>query len=380
MNHAYIHVPFCSGKCTYCAAYSRRYAEQVCGRYLAALATEIGLRVAAHGPLSLDTLYLGGGTPTVLSADALRNLFAILSQHVQLRPGAEVTVEGGPGTFDADKLEVLLNAGVNRVSVGAQSFDDGVLAAAGRRHTAADTLETAHMLRRGGVSNIGLDLIAGLPGCDAACWVDSLKQAAALNPAHVSVYALTVEEGTELHRRLQGGTGQTSDDATLLSALAMAEAHLADAGYARYELSNYARPGFQCRHNLAYWRGADFIGFGPSASSRVGRERWTNVADLEAYCAMTAGGVLPAGESETVDAATDCTERLLYWFRLAEGVDVEAHCEVHGETGRALREPWLRTLSDLQNRGIVACTENRWRLTARGREVANAVLEALLPS
>jgi len=357
----YVHVPFCDGKCPYCAFYSVPYDPALADRWLAALARE--WQAAAPAPKA-DTLYIGGGTPSRLAPRQLAGLCRL----ARSRAGAvsEWTVEVNPGTLDAEKAAILAHAGVTRVSLGAQSFDPAVLRRLGRRHTAGDTLQAVQLLRRAGLNNLSLDLIACVPGCSRAAWRDTLRQALALEPSHVSVYALTSEEGTRLHRAVGQGRAALLSDREQLVRLNLAERVLGEAGLVRYEISNYARPGFECRHNLACWRGAEYLGFGPAAASRRGLVRRTNRPDLAAYLATLESGLEPPRDTDRLTPALLARERVIFGLRMAEGISDET---------AAGYEPRLETL---QAAGLAVRRAGRWALTPRGRNVADAVAVDLI--
>ncbi|MBT3296738.1 MAG: radical SAM family heme chaperone HemW [Verrucomicrobia bacterium] len=376
-QHLYMHVPFCSGKCSYCAFYSEPYGSARAERYLDALERELApwTDVAAGG---CATLYIGGGTPSLLSGAQWSRLFGILAP-VTAGGVGEWTVEANPGTLSAERLTALAAAGVNRISLGVQALDDAVLSALQRRHRVADVAPSVALVREAGIANVGLDLIAGLPGVEDAHWRDTLAQAIALMPDHVSVYALGVEPGTRLAQQAACGAVRLPADSAVMRALDIAASVLADAGLESYEISNYARAGRQSLHNLACWRGGDYLGLGPAAASRVGRERWTNAPDLAAYCAALEAGAPPPREHEPVDAETDLLERLLFRFRLAEGVPVADCCAEAGPVGEALWLRWQPELERLQNEGVLIAADRRWFTTVRGREVLDSILERLMP-
>ncbi len=227
-----------------------------------------------------------------------------------------------------------------------------------------------------GFVNTGIDLIAGLPGVTPTLWSETLERAISLSLTHLSVYALIVESGTPLARQVEDGLELPGDD-DQLAALAQAETALGEAGFARYEISNYALPGFECRHNLAVWRGHDFLGLGPSAASRVGRMRWTNSEDLEEYIHAVKHDAPPPADSTALDAVEDAEERVIFALRLSEGIDLAAEASrfpaLAGKVG-----VWEQRLADLVVHGITERVGDRWRLTARGREVCDAVLRELV--
>ncbi|MBI2440350.1 MAG: radical SAM family heme chaperone HemW [Lentisphaerae bacterium] len=358
----YVHVPFCDGKCGYCAFYSVRYQEALAEDYLDALEREL----AAAGPLAPETIYLGGGTPSVLTASQLERLLRMLLAKISLSRLLEWTIEINPGSLDAAKAAVLTALGVNRFSLGAQAFDDRVLQTLGRRHAAADTAKAVALLRKAGARNLNLDLIAGMPDCPRALWQQTLLSALALSPEHISVYALTNEEGTRLNRRWRQGKMKLLSEEEHLHRLDMAEALLAASGFKRYEISNYARDGFECRHNLACWRGEEYIGLGPAAASHVGMKRWTNCADLKAYGAALARGRRPPRAVEKLTPALKRQDQVIFGLRLAEGITPE--------TASGYEE----SLATLQVAGLVERPNGRWQLTARGRNLADYVAVELI--
>jgi len=358
----YVHVPFCDGKCTYCAFYSVRYEPALADRYLAGLALELD----EFKSLAPATIYIGGGTPSVLSVRQLEALCRLLRDRIATRRLVEWSVEINPGSLDPDKVVVLAAAGVNRVSLGAQSFDDYILKTLGRRHAAADTIKAVKILRSAGIENIGLDLIACVPGCARILWQKTLRQAMALAPKHVSVYALTNEEGTRLSRLLgQGKTALLSEEAQL-AMLDMAEIELTQGGFGRYEISNYAQSGFECRHNVACWRGEEYIGLGPAAASHVGLKRWTNRPHVSAYLAAIETGRKPPRDIEELTPALKRQERVIFGLRMAEGIAV------------SIAPEYKHALQALQADGLVNLGDGRWELTARGRNLADYVAVELM--
>ncbi len=363
----YVHVPFCDGKCAYCAFYSVRYFPALADRYLDSLERELATAL----PLAPETIYIGGGTPSVFSVRQIDRLCRLLQTQVVSRRLVEWSVEINPGSVDAAKAAVLAAAGVNRVSLGAQSFDDRILKILGRRHSAADTVKAVTILRAAGIANIGLDLIACVPGCARALWRKTLRQAVALAPKHVSVYALTNEEGTRLSRAIGQKTAALLSDKAQLAMLDLAETELlqaefGQAGFGRYEISNYAQSGFECRHNVACWRGEQYVGLGPAAASHVGLKRWTNQADVSAYLAALEAGRNPPRDVEELTPALKRQERVIFGLRMAEGIAAD----------RALE--YTHALERLQADGLVDLRDGRWQLTAHGRNLADYVAVELM--
>ncbi|MDD5707255.1 MAG: radical SAM family heme chaperone HemW [Kiritimatiellae bacterium] len=378
LRNLYVHVPFCDGKCGYCGFYSEVAEDEVRAGYARLPAFELSLLKRAR--LRPVTIYVGGGTPGMLGADGLAELAHALRACLDLGTLEEWSVELNPANISLALIAALRQAGINRVSVGVQSLEDAVLRRLGRRHDAAAAEQGVRMLLHEGFANTGVDLLAGTPDTSMAQWRKTLEGVVALGVAHVSVYALTVEPGTPLAREVAAGL-KLPDEDFQAEALREAEGLLTAAGFERYEISNYARPGYACRHNLACWRGDDFLGLGPGASSRVGRRRWTNLPDLARYTAALTAGRTPPRASERMNACDDASGRFAFGLRLAEGVSPRAFARRSKAAARAVE--WDRTLERYAGHGIVErCDvpgmDRRWRLTARGREVADTVIRELL--
>lgn len=372
--HLYCHIPFCVSKCAYCGFYSVRAERDALRAFPDALAKELDA-----SPIDApETLYLGGGTPSLLGAEGLERLANLFSRRFSLSDLREWSMEVNPASVTSELLRVARRFGVTRLSIGVQSFNDAALRLAGRPHSAADARAIIHVARAEGFDDVGIDLIAGLPGDTPDTWLVSLREALGLGVRHISVYALTVEPRTRLAAEVSAGRMTVPDDAAMLALLAQAEAVLCSAGFEHYEISNYALPGSVCRYNLAVWRGFDYIGLGPAAASRLGNRRWTRAADLQAYLSSIRNGTpLPDSACDTLKPADDAIERSIYQLRLAEGMDFDSI---------ALRFPivlphlakWREVLSGLVSQGITEPTRNGFRLTARGREVCDSVLAELV--
>lgn len=381
LQHLYIHVPFCDGKCHYCGFYSGPVEEEARQAYALLPGRELRLLAEedAAPPFGAPrTIYFGGGTPAMLGEGGLRELVSGLRENLSLAEVEEWSMELNPAGVTRAFAATLLDLGVNRVSIGAQCFDDDVLRGLGRRNTVQDVIHAVEAVRAAGFTNIGLDLIAGLPGVATELWRASLEQVVALDVPHVSVYALNLEAGTGLADAVAAGAMHLPDADAQLADLAVAEAVLGKAGLVRYEISNYARPGCECRHNLACWRGEDYIGLGPSASSRAGLWRWTNHADLSGYARCLLDAALPPREVEEMDPQADAEERLVFGMRLLEGVNPAVFAVRYPAAMPRVAE-WQATLAGLEQQELTMRTASGgWRLTARGREVADAVVAELV--
>jgi len=382
----YIQVPFCQTKCTYCNFHAGPAARGLYEPYAEAVVREItehaalydssGLQDAdAAAANTVDTIYLGGGTPSLLDpADLVRMVEAVRAHFAcELR---EVTLEADPETVTCEKAAAWRAAGINRVSLGAQSFNDAELAAAGRMHRREEISRAVELLRAAGLQNISLDLIAGLPHQTAATWQDSLEALLRLHPEHVSIYLLEIDEGSRLGREVLGGgsrygAGAIPDDDAMAASYEAACEQLAGAGYEHYEISNWALPGFRSRHNLKYWRREPYLGFGAGAHSFDGRRRWANAHDPAQYVAAIEKGVLPVEQREEITPAQAIEEEMFLGLRQLEGVELE-RIEQRYQTRLGPRiEPLLA-------RGLLERDGSRIRLAPGSLTVSNEVFVALL--
>ena len=367
----YIHVPFCLSKCAYCDFASYPGREGDWARYFQALWAELnGWRGALAGR-ELVTAFFGGGTPTLVPTEFIAETLARARSLAPFAPGAEITVEGNPGTLTPEKLDAYRRAGVNRLSLGAQSFDDGLLKSLGRVHTARQIGEAVRMARDAGFDNVNLDLMYALPGQSADQWRGSLDAAVALGVEHVSAYSLIVEPGTPMARRVASGEAVVPEDDAVNAMQREAVSLLAKAGYGRYEISNYAKPGFECRHNLAYWRRGEYLGLGCAAHSLLEGRRFRNPDGLEDYL----DGVRRLDE-ERLTRADAMEETLMLATRTTRGLDLAAWRREFGAPFEAGREA---ALARLARSGLAETTDDGFlRLTLRGLEVQNAVVLELL--
>jgi oxygen-independent coproporphyrinogen III oxidase len=385
----YISVPFCRTKCSYCNFASDVFSRAVFERYVDRVCADVGsaaqLAESMGGQFErdVDSIYLGGGTPTVLESNQLQRMFEALRSHFSVRPEAEVTVECAPGTLAPAVLESLLHAGVNRVSLGVQSFIDAEAAAVGRLHKRATVLDDIEHLRAAGITNINLDLIAGLPHQTAESWTESLAETIATGAPHVSVYMLEVDEDSRLGRELIAGGMRyhahfvPDEDAVADFYLAACE-KLEAAGLAQYEISNFARPGFESRHNLKYWTRQPYLGFGVDAHSMLasiapgaGAVRLATADGLDQFVA----GV-PAEKTEV--APSEALEECFFLgLRLNRGVDLGAIAARFGrETLQSVRLAIIELVAD----GLVHEEGDFVRLTARGRLLSNEVFQKFIDS
>ena len=369
----YVHVPFCETKCGYCDFYSVALKDRDSRPLVDRLGRELRARVreSAH---EVRTVFFGGGTPTILPLNELAGLLESLAEAVAVHRLEEFTVEANPATVDDEKAELLVSAGVNRVSMGAQSFFPGELATLERLHSPEDIAPSVATLRRHGVRQINLDLIFGIPGQTLDTWSQSLARAIELVPDHIACYGLTYEPGTRLTAMRRHGRLTPCDEDLEADMFLLTMDALEAAGYRQYEISNYAKPGSQCRHNLMYWRNEPYIGVGPSAAGCLNGRRYKNVADVAGYVRLIDRDGRAETESETIDAEMLIVETVMMQLRLNEGLSIAAFRERIGLDPREFFGDTLKRLVDLD---LVTGTETHIALTRSGRLVANTVISEL---
>lgn len=408
----YVHIPFCVRKCRYCDFYSVPCGKDPAfgcpgagsertlpgaGDYVNALLKELDAREDEIRGKEITSVFVGGGTPTILPVSDLEMLLMGLKDGIARRGGmlagdAEITVECNPGTLDKEKLTLMRQLGVNRLSIGLQSADDGELAALGRIHTYEEFLKNYEEARRVGFDNINIDLMSGIPGQTAASCERTLNTVAALAPEHISVYSLILEEGTPLYDDVEAGKVQLPGEDFDRDMYKLTGQILAAHGYERYEISNYARPGRRCRHNMGYWTGEEYLGLGPAAASYLGaadvlrcdnvspsdpghgdtsshiKYRYKNPADLKAYMSDPAGvRVL----EETLDREALMSEFMILRLRLTEGADRD---EFKKRFGVPMDEVFGSVIKKQTGLGLLADREHSVALTSKGFDVANSVM------
>ncbi len=374
----YVHVPYCRTRCGYCD-FNTYTASELSGpdgsvprgsaveTYVDAALAELDLAQAVVGPRRVPTVFVGGGTPTLLPSAELVRLVKGIAERFDLDANAEITTEANPETVTPASLAALREGGFTRISFGMQSAVPHVLATLDRVHTPGRAVDAVSEARAAGFEDVSLDLIYGTPGESDDEWQQSLDAAVAAGPDHVSAYALIVEDGTALARRVANGLIDAPDDDALADRYLMADGTLSRAGYDWYELSNWAQQGHACRHNVAYWRSADWWGIGPGAHSHVGGVRWWNVRHPGTYAARLAEGLSPGHARELLDAEPRRVERVLLEIRLAEGLPLAV-----------LTEAERQRLHRQQERGLVTIAGGCVTLTRAGRLLADAVVRDVL--
>ncbi|SFH12906.1 oxygen-independent coproporphyrinogen-3 oxidase [Desulfotomaculum arcticum] len=378
----YVHVPFCVRKCDYCDFISFSYNSGDAERYAAGLKREIELieieliNVGYEKNLSMSTVFIGGGTPTCLSLELILEIIKLIKSSFSLSDNTEFTVEANPGTIDRQKLQSLYRAGVNRLSIGAQAFDTKTLNILGRIHTVEQTVDAVRAARAAGFDNINLDLIFGAPGQSPADWRHCLEQAIELQPEHIAAYGLQIEEGTRLKRRLERGELSLCAEDDQIQMYEDTAALLEQAGLKKYEISNYARPGRECRHNLVYWHNGEYIGLGPAAHSRIKNKRYANTEQLNLYLSRLAEGLPPAAWEETVTPENDAFETIFLGLRLSAGLNL---AWFKARFGYSLDDRYPGVARRLIEQGFLEEAEGSLRLTSRGVNVSNMVMSEFVP-
>ena len=371
----YLHIPFCHQRCHFCAFYLEIHQARAADTFLSSLLAEMRLygEQRPFGDQPLDSIYFGGGTPTTLTPQQLSTVLAAARDTFGTAQDAEITVEAHPESVTSEGLSQLRDAGFTRISFGAESMDQQELRRVGRPGSVLSTIEMVAAARKAGFTDINLDLMYGLPGQTIETWAASLRSASALVPTHLSCYALTIEEGTQLRTAIQRGTVPAPDELLQNEMDDLAEEMLYGAGYSRYEISNYSQPGFASRHNCLHWTGGQYLGLGPSAQSYVGGRRFGNVSNLAEYNQALKHGTLPVEESEQVTPPDDIGERIVFGLRMTDGISLT-------ETGALSCPALLGKLEELIADDLLSRRGERVRLTPRGRRYADSVAVALLAS
>ena len=373
----YAHVPFCRHKCHYCDFYSIVDARDRQNAYVQRFEEEASACGECVDSSSLKSVFVGGGTPTMLSPEHLARVLRAISEGFPVEPGIELewTVEANPETVDEACAQALLEGGVNRVSIGCQSFNPVLLEALERHHEPESVSRAISHVRKAGIDRVSLDLIYGIPGSTLQDWADDLEAALALEPSHMSCYCLTFEEGTPLYEKKRQGRIDPLDDELQIEMFQHVSDRLENAGYRQYEISNWARPGEECLHNLLYWRNADWLPLGPAAAGHLQGTRWRNLPRLEDW--ISSGPFSPIVDLEHSDPRRNTAERLMLGFRLTDGFQMEELKRVLA-SDPARQESRTATIESAISDGRVERLGDRVRFTASGVLVADGFLADLL--
>jgi oxygen-independent coproporphyrinogen-3 oxidase len=364
VRHLYVHIPFCARICPYCAFYKERADPAQTERFCAALLRELKT-LGDSFEIKAETIFFGGGTPTALSTTQLEHLLGGFRERLDLSELVDWTIEANPGSVSPRKAALLRKLGVTRISLGVQSWDDELLQLLGREHDAAQAEASVRILRDAGMRNVNIDLMFGLPGQSLRQWEATLERTVVLSPDHISAYCLTFEEDTEFFLRQKRGEYRVDVEKDALFFETTMRV-LEEAGYRQYEISNYARPGFESTHNRGYWAGDDYLGLGPSAFSTVGEKRWQNVADYRVYSDRICSETSAVISTEQLAPATKRAEQIALSLRTRWGVPDD------------WLAPWPRECAEFIELGLLEKREGRFLLTTKGKLLADSVAAAFV--
>ncbi|MSC86368.1 oxygen-independent coproporphyrinogen III oxidase [Eubacterium sp. am_0171] len=380
----YLHIPFCVKKCAYCDFLSAPADEDAKQEYVNALLCEIQGYEAYHESYQVTTIFMGGGTPSLLTGDQVIVIFDALHQSFQIAENAEVTIEANPGTVTKEKLKAWKAAGINRLSIGLQSADNEELKMLGRIHTWEEFLTTYDLARKQGFDNINIDLISAIPGQTEASWKKTLTKAARLDTEHISAYSLMIEEGTPFYERYGENAGQglteshaAENTAPLLpdedaerKIYEMTAEILSEYGYQRYEISNYAKEGYACRHNMGYWERKEYLGIGLGASSLIGRSRYHNTGNIRSYIQKVQEKADIKEDVEQLSVKDEIEEFMFLGLRKTKGISISGFEELYRQS---IFDVYGTQMKKLMDGGLLEMSEDRIRLTEKGIDVSNLV-------
>ncbi len=373
----YIHIPFCKRKCHYCSFVSCAGRESDIPLYIECISKELCARL--HNE-TICSIYFGGGTPSLVPAPDLALLMNTINSLSNLENNAEITLEANPATFDKAYLTEIKGLGINRLSIGVQSFNDDELRFLGRIHNSSQAIEAFGQARDAGFDNVNLDLIYGIPGQSTASWKSTLRQAIALNPEHISLYPLTIEENTPLWQMVQCKEVDAPDPDTAADQYELAEDILQAAGYEHYEISNWSKPGFECRHNITYWKCRPYIGIGVAAHSYINGHRLANTNDMDKYISALSKGNFNIADiqemDEEIDSELQLSEAVIMGLRLCNGISVN---DISTRFGIDLKQNRKEQIEEMENSGMLQLDSDMMRLTRRGRLLGNEVFQRFLP-
>ena len=376
----YLHIPFCVRKCNYCDFFSASGTEEEQAAYVSAMVQEIQSYQELSGEYEVQTIFLGGGTPSLLTPEQIEQIFNAIYHTFSVNENAEITMEMNPGTVDIEKLHAMKAAGVNRLSIGLQSAQNEELKMLGRIHTFEEFLETWKLVEQAGFKNRNIDLMSALPGQTIESYEDTLSKVLALEPEHISAYSLILEEGTVFYDwyekgKLDRGAWKLPSEEEEYAMGELTILRLAEAGMHRYEISNYAKPGFACRHNIGYWKRTDYLGFGPSAASLFGNRRWTNTADRSLYL-KACGALEKIREDEEILSRQDAMEEFMFLgLRMTQGIST---AEFEEKFGKEIHAVYGGVLKKYEAMHLLQEHSGRLALTRDGISVSNVILADFL--
>ncbi len=366
----YIHIPFCRSKCYYCDFNSFACRDELVPAYFNALQKEINIYAKKLKDYTVKTIFIGGGTPSAVDAQYIFGFLDLMKEKLNVDKAAEISIETNPGTLTYEKLKVYRDMGVNRLSIGLQAWQDNILRMLGRIHTAKEFEDNFRLAREAGFKNINVDLIFGIPGQSYKDWCETMKSVTVLEPEHMSCYSLKIEEGTVFGNRLEKGELVPIDDIIDREMYNFCKSYLAQRGYKHYEISNFAKPGYRCLHNLVYWNAEEYIGIGAGAHSFLEGIRYNNVYDIESYIASILGGDIPSENSEVINTKESMTEFMILGLRLIDGIKIE---DFKFRFGEEIYNVYGNEIDKLNNRGLIVVKNGYIRLSDIGLDYANQV-------
>jgi len=369
----YIHIPFCLKKCSYCDFYSLPLASSsILNRYIDALTKELETKAASLSDTRIRTVYAGGGTPSILPEGALKGLMGAVRQYLELDDAAEISLEANPATLNSDKLRSIREAGFNRISLGVQSFQDDDLLILGRSHNAGDAMNTIKLIQDSGISNYNLDLIYGIPGQTISKWEESLGIALEAKPAHLSIYLLQLDESTPLSADIRRGCFEMSGDEIEAQMYEKGMDLIKAGGFRQYEISNFSRPGYECQHNLLYWKAREYIGVGAGAVSFTDNRRYINKKNLMQYLQRLEEGREPPVELlESMDQLELAADAIILGLRLCDGIDLE---QFDLRYGIKILDYYKDIIEECMDRGLLEICQGRIGLSSKAYFISNQVL------
>lgn len=366
----YIHVPFCISKCNYCDFNSYKVDILSKQRYMKDLEREISLYKEEIDNKEINSVFLGGGTPSILNNDEIKNIFKLINENFNISKDAEITMECNPGTLTKDKLVAIKEAGVNRLSIGLQAVQNNLLESIGRIHTYEEFEKNYKDALDVGFKNINVDLMYALPNQKPHDWKESLENIVKLNPSHISAYSLILEEGTKLHDMYENNEFNLTDEDTDIDMYNYTINYLKENGYNQYEISNYSKEGFECRHNILYWKCGHYIGLGPGASGYLGDNRYSNVCLLDDYHKIMNENKKPIDNIEELSIEDKIQEKIFMGLRMNEGISFD---DFKKQFNIDFKQKYEKEIQKLSEEKLIKLSEEKMSLTQKGKEISNTV-------
>lgn len=366
----YIHVPFCQSKCNYCDFNSYAGKLDLAEKYFSAMKTEIGLYVKAMNNNSIETIFIGGGTPSCVDPKYISEILDICRNSFNIAKNCEISIESNPGTLDLEKFTAYRNSGINRISIGLQAYQSNLLKYLGRRHSTQDFISSIEMAKEAGFSNINADVIFGIPGQTVEDWIETLKVLVNLSITHISAYSLKIEEGTKFGDMLENGELVQVDDQLDRDMYHYAIDFLKQNGFNQYELSNFSKEGYECKHNLIYWKCIDYLGLGAGAHSLLKSERFSNKCSIGEYINELENGINPIEERYQIEDSDKISEYMFLGLRLNQGVN---NTEFKKLFNRDMFNLYGESFEELKRNKLIEIDGENVRLTRLGMDLANQV-------